>query len=53
VREQIELPLRILLAFLVGVGLVFLLYYLDDSVRNEHELNAMGIQVIGVIPKEK
>lgn len=53
VRDQVELPLRLLLAFLVGVGLVFLLHYLDDAVRSARELEALGIQVIGVIPRKK
>jgi capsular polysaccharide biosynthesis protein len=53
VRDQVELPLRILLALLVGVGLVFLFHYLDDSVRNERELEAMGIRVLGAVPRRK
>ncbi len=53
VREQVELPLRVLLALLVGIGLVFLLHYLDDSVRSERDLEAAGIRVIGAIPRRK
>ncbi|MFN3978951.1 MAG: YveK family protein [Caldilinea sp.] len=53
VREQVELPLRVLLAFLVGVGLVFLMHYLDDAVRTERDLESTGIRVIGVIPRKK
>ncbi|MFO7634124.1 MAG: hypothetical protein R6W76_16375 [Caldilinea sp.] len=53
VRDQVELPLRILLALLVGVGLVFWFHYLDDSVRNERELEAMGIRVLGAVPRRK
>jgi len=53
VREQVELPLRVLLAFLVGVGLVFLLHYLDDAIRTERDLEAAGIHVIGTIPRQK
>lgn len=53
VRDQVELPLRILLAFLVGVGLIFLLHYLDDSVREDRQLEAMGIPVLGAIPRRK
>lgn len=51
VRDQIELPLRILLGVLVGVGIVFLLHYLDNSVRSADELEAMGLRVLGAIPK--
>lgn len=50
-RRQLDLPLRILLAFAVGVGLVFLLDYLDTSVRNRREVEALGLPVIGEIPK--
>lgn len=53
VREQIELPLRILLALLVGVGLAFLLHYLDDSVRRPEELEALGLSVLGEIPRKQ
>ncbi len=52
VREQVELPLRVLIGFLVGVGIVFLLYYLDNTVRSEEELTAMGFSVIGQIPRK-
>lgn len=53
VRDQVELPLRILLAFLVGVGIVFLLHYLDDSVRNRTDVEALGMRVIGEIPRTR
>jgi capsular polysaccharide biosynthesis protein len=53
VREQVELPLRVLLAFIVGVCLAFLMHYLDDSVHTERDLEATGIRVIGVIPRKK
>ncbi|MEJ5249259.1 YveK family protein [Caldilinea sp.] len=53
VREQIELPLRVLLALIVGVGLAFLLHYLDDSVRRPEELEALGVSVLGEIPRRK
>jgi capsular polysaccharide biosynthesis protein len=51
VREQLELPLRVLLGVLVGIGLVFLLHYLDTSVREPAELEAMGLPVLGQIPR--
>lgn len=53
VREQVELPLRLVLALAVGVGLVFLLHYLDDSVRRPEELEALGLPVLGEIPRKK
>lgn len=51
-RARTEWPLRVLLALLVGLGLVFLLDYLDTSVRNSQDLELMGIPVVGMIPKQ-
>lgn len=51
-RARTEWPLRVLLAFIVGIGLAFLLDYLDTSVRNSQDLEAMGIPVVGTIPKQ-
>lgn len=53
VREQVELPLRVLLGVLVGIGMVFLLHYLDASVRKPAELEAMGLRVLGAIPRRR
>jgi capsular polysaccharide biosynthesis protein len=52
-RSRLEAPLRILLGFLVSVGLIFFLDYLDTSVRNRRELEAMGLPIIGEIPRHK
>ncbi len=51
-RSQIDLPLRVLLALLVGIGLVFLLDYLDASVRDRREVERLGLTVLGEIPKK-
>ena len=51
IRERVELPLRVALAFLVGVGLIFLLHYLDRSVRRASDLEGLGLDVLGSIPK--
>ncbi|PWH20823.1 MAG: hypothetical protein DDG58_00635 [Ardenticatenia bacterium] len=48
--QRLDLPVRLLLAVLVGVALCFLLDYLDDSVRNKSELEAMGISVLAEVP---
>jgi capsular polysaccharide biosynthesis protein len=53
VRDRIELPLRILLGFLVGLGIVFLLHYLDNSVRTRDQLEQIGLPVLGTIPRAK
>ena len=48
--QRLDLPVRLLLAVLAGVALCFLLDYLDDSVRNKSELEAMGISVLAEVP---
>ena len=37
--------------FLVGVGIVFLLDYLDNSVRSRADVEALGLPVLGEIPR--
>ncbi len=50
-REQLDIPLRVLLALAAGIGLVFLLHYLDRSVRERSDLEALGLTVLGEIPR--
>lgn len=52
-RQRLEWPMRIGLGLLVGLGLVFLLDYLDTSVRNRREVETLGLPVIGEIPKDR
>lgn len=52
-RQRVEWPLRVLLAFAVGIGLLFLFDYLDTSVRHRQELENMGFVVIGEIPQQR
>jgi capsular polysaccharide biosynthesis protein len=52
-RSRLEWPLRILLGLIVGIGLVFLLEYLDRSIRNRQELESLGFVVIGEIPRHR
>ncbi len=50
-REQLDLPLRVLLALAAGLGLAFLLDYLDRSVRERSEVEALGLRVLSEIPR--
>ena len=50
-REQLDLPLRVLLALAAGIALAFLLDYLDDAVRDREELAGLGLAVLGEIPR--
>lgn len=53
VRQRLELPMRVLLGLVVGVVFVFLLDYWDTSVRTRQEVEALGLTVIGEIPRHK
>ncbi len=53
IRQRLELPLRILLGLLVGLGLIFVVDYLDTSVRNRREVEALGLDMVGEIPRYK
>ncbi len=50
-REQLDLPLRVLLALAAGLGLAFLAHYLDTTVHEREELEEMGLVVLGEIPR--
>ena len=49
-RQKLDLPMRLVLALVVGLALAFGLDYLDDSVRDRRELEENGIAVLGEIP---
>ena len=49
-RQRLDLPLRLALAFVAGIGLIFLLEYLDNRIRGRADLEAMGIAVLGEVP---
>ncbi len=52
-REQLDIPIRLALALAAGLLLVFLVDYLDDSVRSTKEIEAMGMPVLAEIPRGK
>ncbi len=51
--NQLDLPLRIALAIFAGIGLAFLVEYLDPTIRNSDELELMDLPVVGLIPGNK
>lgn len=51
--QRLDLPIRLLVALGAGLALVFLLDYLDTSVRNAAELEDMEIVVLAELPKHK
>jgi len=53
-RTQLLGPgLRVALALAVGIGLVALAHYFDPMVRERAELEALGIQVLNTVPKQR
>jgi capsular polysaccharide biosynthesis protein len=52
-RERLDFPLRILLALAVGMGLAFLVNYLDETVRDAADAEQLGLRVLAEIPPER
>jgi hypothetical protein len=51
-RGQLTGPaVRVALGLAAGLGLVFLLHYLDPTIRHRAELEALGVEVLGEIPR--
>ncbi len=51
-REQLDLPLRVLLALVAGAALAFLLDYLDRSVRDRTDIEKLGLPILAEIPRK-
>ncbi len=49
-RERLDIFIRAGIALLIGIVLVFILDYLDDSVRGARDVEKMGLSVMGEIP---
>jgi len=52
-RDKLDLPLRLFIALVAGVALAFLWDYLDDTVRERGELESLGVEVLGEIPRSR
>ncbi len=50
VRQQLDIPIRAILAFIAGLVIIFILDALDDSVRGAKDIEKMGLEVVGEIP---
>ncbi len=50
-KDKLDLPIRLFIALVAGVALVFLWDYLDDTVRSRADLEALGVAVLGEIPR--
>ncbi len=49
-RQRLDLPLRLALALIAGVGLAFLWDYLDVTIRNRADLEELGLPILAEIP---
>jgi len=52
-RERLDLPLRLIIAFLVGAAIVFLWNYLEPFIRGRDDLESIGIEILAEIPKRR
>jgi len=52
-RQRLDLPLRLILGLVAGVGLAFLLDYLDDTVRDRADLEEIGLPTLAEIPVQR
>jgi capsular polysaccharide biosynthesis protein len=50
-KDKLDLPIRLFVALVAGVALAFLWDYLDDTVRDHSDLEALGVTVVGEIPR--
>ncbi|MCS6848336.1 MAG: hypothetical protein RMN52_11565 [Anaerolineae bacterium] len=50
-RDRFDLPVRIVLGLLGGAALVLLWHHFDPVIRERHEIERMGLNVIGEIPE--
>jgi len=52
-RARLELPIRIGLAMAAGLVLALLAHYLDPMIRERSDVEALGLSIVGEIPRSK
>ena len=50
-RNRLDIPIRIALGLALGVVLAFVAHYVDPRLRERSEVEAIGFNIIGEIPK--
>ena len=50
-KQRLDLPLRLALALLAGIGLAFLLEYLVPCVQTRQDMENLGVKVLAEIPR--
>ena len=51
-RQRLDVPVRLILALLVGVGLVLLWHYVDDTLYEPRDVEALGLTVLAEVPRK-
>ena len=51
-KQRLDLPLRLTLALLAGIGLAFLMEYLMPRVQSRKDMEKLGVAVLAEIPKK-
>lgn len=51
-RSQLDLPLRVAVALGFGLALALLAEYLDPTIRDREEVQALGLDILGEIPRK-
>lgn len=52
IRSQLDVPIRILAALIAGFALAFAVEYLDPAIRERDELDTLGLEILGEIPRK-
>ncbi len=50
-RQQMDIPIRVGIALLAAIAVAFIADYLDTSVRDRRDAEALGLEVMGEIPR--
>lgn len=52
-RTLLDIGVKTLLGLIVGVGLAFLLDYLDDTLQTRGDVEMLGLPLLGEVPRER
>lgn len=52
-KDRFDLPVRLILAVIVGIALTFLVHFVDPFLHDRQEIEHLGIKVISVLPNGK
>ena len=50
--SQLDLPIRLVVAFVAGLALAFALDYIDPAIYDRDEVDTLGLEILGEIPKK-